>query len=227
VVPFLKFLKNFVFVLVLAIGAYLLAAVVLSLLRTYPQETNCEEQTEIYVSTNGVHIDVILPVDRLEKEFVKQLQLPRGTKYVAFGWGDKNFYINTPQWKDLTVPTALTALFLKSECAMHVTAHTQPWSSWRKMALCPEQVNRLLNYIWNSFNKDSNGKIRQLGIKGYGSNDFFFDARGSFSLFKTCNVWVNVALKKAGVKTSLWSPFAFGILYHFPEDYVDKGGLKG
>lgn len=220
----LKFLKNLVFGLVLIIGAYLLVAVILSVFKTNPPELNCEEKTEVYLSSNGVHIDVIIAIEDLNRKFVKQLNLPRGTKYVAFGWGDKKFYINTPQWKDLTVSTALTALFLKSESAMHVTSHSQQWKSWRKIEICPNQLNRLLNFIWSSFKTDSEGKISQIGIQGYSSNDYFFDAKGSFSLFKTCNIWVNVALKKAGIKTSFWSPFAFGILYHFPEDYVEVDG---
>ncbi len=221
VASILKFLKNLFYALVLLIGAYFLIAVILSVVRTNPPAHSCEDKTEVYLSSNGVHIDVIIAIEDMEKEFVRQLNLPRGTKYVAFGWGDKRFYITTPRWKDLTVPTAFNALFLKSESAMHVTAHSQQWKSWRKIALCPEQVNRLLNYIWSTFKKTSDGRIIPVGIPGYSHNDFFFDANGSLSLFKTCNVWVNVALKRAGIKTSVWSPFAFGVLYHFPEDYVE------
>jgi len=40
---------------------------------------------------------------------------------------------------------------------------------------------------------------------------------GSFSLFNTCNVWVNKALKVTGIETSVWSPFDFGVLHHLPE----------
>jgi len=41
--------------------------------------------------------------------------------------------------------------------------------------------------------------------------------QGSFSLIKTCNIWVNKALKETGVPTSVWSPFDFCILYYLPK----------
>ncbi|MCY1720689.1 TIGR02117 family protein [Prolixibacteraceae bacterium Z1-6] len=215
-----KFLKQLLFLLVLAIGLYLLAALVLSLIKTRPQPINCTEQMEVYVSSNGVHLDVIVPVESLEHEFAQQLQLPRGTKFVAFGWGDKNFYIKTPEWKDLTVQTAFTAVFLKSATAMHVTVYKQTSPAWRTLKICPLQIQQLVNYITNSFARDANGRIELLDVKGYASNDSFYNARGSFSLFKTCNVWVNQALKEALIETSVWSPFDFGVLHFIPETRV-------
>jgi uncharacterized protein (TIGR02117 family) len=210
-------IKNLVFLIVLAVGMYIMAALVLSLLKTHPQPVNCAERNAVYVSSNGVHIDIMVPVESLNQQFAQQLQLPHGTGIVAFGWGDKDFYIKTPQWKDLTIPTAFRALFLKSETAMHVTAYKQPSPAWRKINICPEQLNLLVDYISNSFAKDAEGNINRIEVKGYANNDSFFDARGSFSLFKTCNIWANQALKVAQTETSVWSPFDFGILYHLPE----------
>jgi uncharacterized protein (TIGR02117 family) len=214
-------IKNLVFLLVLAVGGYIMAALVLSLLKTHPQPVNCAERNAVYVSSNGVHIDIMIPVENLDSRLAGQLQLPHGTGFAAFGWGDKDFYIKTPQWKDLTIPTAFRALFLKSETAMHVTAYKQPSPAWRKINICPEQLNLLVDYISNSFAKDAEGNINRIEVKGYANNDSFFDARGSFSLFKTCNIWANQALKVAKTETSVWSPFDFGILYHLPETGAD------
>jgi hypothetical protein len=77
-------------------------------------------------------------------------------------------------------------------------------------------MNTLLKYLSNSFKKDD-GKIQKIDIDGYAYNDSFYDANGSFSIFKTCNIWVNKALKEANIETSVWSPFDIGILYHLPE----------
>jgi len=38
--------------------------------------------------------------------------------------------------------------------------------------------------------------------------------KGSFSCFKTCNTWTNQTLKKAEIKTAIWTPFDSGILKH-------------
>lgn len=215
---FLKGIRYVLFVLVLAIGVYMLTAVVLSLSKTRPETLSSEPKVDLFIGSNGVHLDIIVEVKQLDRAFAQQLQIPAGTKYVAFGWGEKNFYLNTPQWKDLTFPTAFKAVFLKSESAMHVTAYKQARVHWKKTKICPQQMEMLLYYIVQSFQYDPDKKIIPIGISGYGYNDRFYAARGSFSLFKTCNVWVNTGLKKAGIPTSIWSPFAFGVIYHFGEE---------
>jgi len=102
-----------------------MAAFILSLLKTHPVKLNCLAEKEIFVSSNGVHLDIILPLENIDSEFLRKLEIPSQTEYISFGWGDKQFYVNTPEWKDLTFKTAFTALFLKSESAMHVTVDTQ------------------------------------------------------------------------------------------------------
>ena len=215
---FLKLIRNFLFLLVLACGAYMLAAVVLSLLKTRPETLSCAPEAALFTGSNGVHLDLVIERKQLDPGFARQLQLPAGTRYVAFGWGDKNFYLHTPEWKDLTAPTAFKAVFLKSESAMHVTAYKKPRAHWEKTRICRQQMDMLLLYISKSFQYDGDGQIIPIGSNAYGYNDRFYHAHGSFSLFKTCNVWVNAGLKEAEVPTSLWSPFAFGVLYHFGEE---------
>jgi len=204
-----------IFLLVIAFpGSYLFCALFFSLLPTHPPEKNCPVSGEVYISGNGVHLDIIVPVERLNTSFLSQLELLPGTRFVAFGWGDKEFYINTPEWSDLTLPVAFRAVFLKSESAMHVTCLPRSFPSWEKIALCEWQMERLNSYIQNSFKKDESGHLMKLSFEGYSAYDSFYDARGSFSLFRTCNVWVGSALKEIEVKTSVWSPFEFGILFH-------------
>lgn len=213
---FFKIIKNLLFTLVLTIGLYILATLILSLLKTHPQQINCKESTTIFISSNGIHLDVIVPIKDLEKNFAKQLHLHKETQFVAFGWGDKNFYLHTPEWKDLTVSTALKALFLKSESAIHVTSYGRSYTDWKEIMLCPEQLDALISGISSGFKRSSNKELLPIGVKGYGYNDRFYEAHGSFTLFKTCNVWVNNMLKLADIQTSLWSPFHFGVLYHLP-----------
>lgn len=214
---FLSIVKNIVFYLLILVALYLFVAVLFSILKTHPPELNCEKDKTFYVSSNGVHLDIIVPVEELDNQFKQQLDLQQGTKYVAFGWGDKGFYLKTPEWSDLTFSTAFKAVFLKSKSAMHVSCYKQVYQSWRKVDVCDVQMNTLTQYISNSFIKNENGDLLKLGIDGYSFNDRFFDAKGSFTLFYTCNVWTNTALKKSGVETSVWSPFDFGVLYHLSE----------
>lgn len=214
---FLSFLKRAIIFMICIIIGYFITAVLLSVLKTNPKKIICPAENEIFISTNGVHLDIIIPVQNVDYELLKKLEIQPQTEYIGFGWGDKQFYINTPEWKDLTFKIAFNALFLKSETAMHVTCYRNSYAEWRKIMLCSSQLYTLKNYIEKSFQKNENGTLQKIDVSGYYETDAFYEAKGSFSLFKTCNVWVNKALKVTCVKTSVWSPFDFGILYHLPK----------
>src|SRR5665811_228628 len=97
-----RLLKPALIFMISAILIYLTSALIFSVLKTHPPKLNCPAENEIFITTNGVHLDIILPVKFIDTEFLKKLEILPQTKYVAFGWGDKQFYINTPEWKDLT-----------------------------------------------------------------------------------------------------------------------------
>lgn len=214
---FLKFLKIILLTVLTVTVIYFLAALLLSVIKTHPPEQSCFIKNEIYISSNGIHLDIIISVELLDPNFLQKLELLPGTKFLAFGWGDRRFYLNTPEWKDLTFSTAFNALFLKSKTAMHFTCLSHSYTDWKSVSICPIQFNALTMYIENSFQKDEDGNFIKIPVKGYYDFDFFYNATGSFSIFKTCNIWVNRALKEAGVVTSVWSPFDFGVLYHIKD----------
>ena len=71
----------------------------------------------ISLRSNGVHLDLILPVQHARHDWRTVFQpadfqtLPSELNYIAIGWGDSEFYLNTPTWQDLSVKTAASALF--------------------------------------------------------------------------------------------------------------------
>jgi uncharacterized protein (TIGR02117 family) len=214
----LHMIKKIFFSVLTAIVIYLFFALLFSFLPTHPARQECTSTHEIFIASNGIHLDIIVPVENIEPQFLQKLRPLHDTRYIAFGWGDKEFYIKTPEWSDLTFPVAFKALFLKSETAMHVTYLPQRFPSWRKVNLCSEQLAKLKRYISNSFQQDENSHFTRIDFEGYNQFDAFYEANGSFSLFKTCNVWVNTALKEAEVKTAVWSPFDFGVLLHISKE---------
>lgn len=214
---FFQIIKKIVFLILGLAVIYLLAAFLLSIVPVNTKDSECFTENDIYITSNGVHLDIVLPVNKISQPFLSQLDVSPKTQFIAFGWGDKNFYAKTPEWSDLTIQVAFKALFLKSESAMHVTCYRQTYNHWEKVQLCPHQLNALNNYIINSFKKNETGELQKTEFSGYTNSDTFYKAKGSFTLFKTCNVWTNIALKKSGVKTSIWSPFDFGVLYHVAE----------
>lgn len=211
---FFSILKGAIYLLVSLIFLYFFFALIFSYLPTHPPAHDCVADQEIFVATNGVHVDIILRADQAGPGFINELDFPANARYVSFGWGDKNFYIHTPEWSDLTFPVAFKALFLRSEAAMHVNYYSREQAWWHPLCLCEEQLQQLLTYIRNSFITTPDGKIIQLDFEGYTDFDSFYEAKGAFTLFNTCNVWANKGLKSIEIKTSVWSPFDFGVLFH-------------
>ena len=60
--------------------------------------------------------------------------------------------------------------------------------------------------------KISENKKVLLENKGYTPYDDFYEALGSYSLFNTCNTWVNSACKESNIKACLWTPYDFGLI---------------
>ncbi|MEM9931379.1 MAG: DUF2459 domain-containing protein, partial [Bacteroidota bacterium] len=79
-----------------------------------------------------------------------------------------------------------------------------------------EQFNQLLQYIQDTFTKNSEGKITEIVDAGYTPLDRFYEAEGNYSCFKTCNSWVNTGLRRIGVKTAIWTPMDKGVIRYLP-----------
>ena len=133
-------------------------------------------------------------------------------KYLSFGWGDENFYVNTPTCGDLTFRNAFKAMFLKSPTLMYLTRYKSELSDWIEIKISKTELQKLNSYLLNTFKTNENGKKIILKNQGYSSTDDFYKAKGSYSCFKTCNSWVNSGFKESGLTSCLWTPFNFGLI---------------
>lgn len=213
---FLKITLRTFGVLILLVLLYVISAYTLSAIPVNSDFKQCErDAVEIFILTNGVHTDVVLPMKNEYKDWsvaVNPADTKSGAaraKYVAFGWGDKGFYLNTPTWGDLKFSTAFNAMFYLSTTAMHVTFYENmnESESCKKICISKESYNKLINYITKSFATDNAGNYKLIKGSSYWKNDSFYDANGTYSLFFTCNTWANSALKEADLKACLWTPF--------------------
>ena len=180
-------------------------------------------EVEIYISTNGVHTDIVVPIKNEIKDWTTDIKFHH-TKtqdsimnFVGIGWGDKGFYLNTPEWSDLKASTAIRAATGLSTTAMHTTFYKtlKEDESCRKIKISKENYIKLVKYISNSFQKDINSKTINIPNNFYGKNDTFYEANGSYSLIKTCNTWANGALKASNQKAAFWTPYDTGIFCHY------------
>lgn len=192
--------------------SYLLVSLVLSWITVDQIHSASDLNQSIFLSTNGVHLDIVLPKNAIEDELLSGLKLDVHDQYLSFGWGDENFYLNTPTWSDLTFANAFNAVFLKSTSLMHVTRYSNKRRDWVEVKLSHEKFQKLNQYILNTFKTDQQGQKMRLSHQGYTTRDDFYKAKGSYSFFKTCNSWVNTGFKQSGLKSCVWTPFDFGLL---------------
>jgi hypothetical protein len=108
----LKYLKMSLLSILIFFTLYFVSAFILSRISVNNREEIKPELT-IYILTNGVHTDIVVPIETAEINWRHWITQPifiaqdTNYKYLAFGWGDKGFYLETPEWKDLKLSVAL------------------------------------------------------------------------------------------------------------------------
>ena len=215
----LKIALKIVIVFLAFITIYLIAVFLLPKI-TVNQESNTKPEVEIHILTNGVHTDIVMPTKNDQIDWSQHVKFTNTKiadstyKYLAMGWGDKGFYLETPEWSDLKASVAFKAASGLSTTAIHATYYKtlKEGDDCKKIMISKEQYDRLIKYINDSFQKDPSGNF--LAIKtnaNYGKTDAFYEANGSYSLFHTCNTWANKGLKESGQKCCYWTATDSGI----------------
>lgn len=208
---------------VIAVVVYGFVAVVLSAIPVNVKG-NSPGNINIYIITNGVHSDLVLPVRNSYKDWTTQVRYEHTSgkdtsyRFVAFGWGDKDFYLETPTWADLKFSTAVKSTFGLGPSVIHTTFYRNmsEGDGCIELTVSGEQYLKLVEFIGNTFEKDEAGNLRHIPTDAvYGTNDAFYEAHGRYNLFKTCNTWTNYGLKVSGQKACLWTPFDKGIFWHY------------
>jgi len=172
-----------------------------------------EDGIQIFLVSNAVHADIILPVSTTEIDWSERftdadfLGDTKNRSHVALGWGDQGFFLKTKTWDDLKISTAANALLVPSESCVHVSftspdAYQDPVS----VTISREQYARMVEFVGSTFELDEQGGYIQIPGEAYSTNDAFFRAKGSYHVFNTCNSWVGRSLKVAGVKTPMLTP---------------------
>jgi uncharacterized protein (TIGR02117 family) len=200
------------------IAVYLGAALIGSHLPANPGWVETPDGVTIYIETNGHHTGIVVPVaaagidlsltfrptDLGDKEFAGN--------WLAIGWGDRDFYLNTPTWADLSPRTVLSALIGSGQTLLHIDHFDQPYpgDDQRAVRISRAEYIRLITQIMATLRRGEDGY--PVAIPGYGERDLFYEARGHYSLLRTCNGWTAQTLRTAGIKAPLWTPFSGGVM---------------
>lgn len=200
-------------------AAYLLAALLGSLI---PVNRGWQEPTggvTVYLADNGVHADLILPVRAAGLDWApfiphSDMADASGEQWIGFGAGERHVYLDTPTWADISPRTALAAT-AGGERVVHVEYTDDPTYAAREIHVTPEQYRRLWAAIRAEFRLDGQGRAIRIDHPGYGPRDAFYTGIGRASALSTCNNWVAGRMRLAGIRTSLWSPFVQGLVWRY------------
>src|ERR1700750_1681517 len=123
----LKFIGYFLLSFIAFVLLYLLSAYCLSRIAVGSNDSHFNN-VAIYIKTNGVHTDLVVPVKNEQIDWTKEIKFANThladtskIKWLAMGWGDKGFYLQTPTWADLKFSVAFKAAFGLSTTAIHAT----------------------------------------------------------------------------------------------------------
>jgi uncharacterized protein (TIGR02117 family) len=195
-------------------AVYLLCALALGATPRNPGFTESPAGVPVYVRTNGVHADLVVPTHHGEIDWRGEFPPAQlgaavtASNWIAFGWGDQRFLLETPTWSDLRLSVALAALTGRGPGAMHVEYVETPQAyDAARVRLSDAQYTRLAAYIRASFARDAAGRVQKVDAPGYFGRDAFYKAVPRYSAVHTCNEWTRRSLQEAGVRTPAWSPF--------------------
>jgi uncharacterized protein (TIGR02117 family) len=215
---------KYIGVFLLTLIAYGFLVTLMSYVTVNDKEAAIDEpKVEIFILSNGVHTDIVVPVKNDTFDWSKQIKIEHTkakdatAKYLAMGWGDRGFYLETPTWADLKVSTALKAITGLSSSALHTTFYkTMKEDAYcKKIQISTVEYQKLVLFIHESFKTNSGSTIKIETDAVYGKNDVFYEAKGSYSLFYTCNSWANQALKAASQKAAFHTLTDTGIFRHY------------
>jgi uncharacterized protein (TIGR02117 family) len=210
----------------LVLLAYLAAALAGSLLPANGEWEEPDQGIRIFVYTNAVHTGIVVPAANPIQDWHRLVKAehfadPRyaASSHILFGWGERDFFLNTPTWADVNPLLVMKSLGHGSETLLHVdyVHDPKPDRHMRPLMISARQYRQLSRQIEGYFRLDARGQARP--IKGYGPSDVFYESKGHYNFVRTCNEWTGKQLRDIGVKVGRWTPFSQSVMIWFS----DKG----
>ena len=207
--------------LVLVLGLFLLSAWAGS---SIPRNRDWRETpggVEIMIESNGVHTGIIMPLVTPQKDWRKDFPSSDLTAsydpytHVSVSWGERQVFLETPTWADLSPITVLRVIGIGGDGLLHVAHYVRPapGDNIRPLRISVTEYVRLIARIEASLPSFATRQRH----RGYDVNDVFYDAPGRYTAHNTCNQWTSNTLAAAGIRTGWWTPFAGGVMKWVPK----------
>ncbi len=184
-----------------------------------------ESGIEIMVETNGTHTGIVVPVANHLKDWratFPHMAKPRSDgllpTHLAIGWGEREVFLNVPEWSDLKPGTVLRIATVGGDPVMRVAPYVRPAPSTyhRPLRISEEQYRTLVEAIVAGLPDVPPGHRRE-ALPGTDPDAAYYHATGTYTLVTTCNSWVGDVLAEAGIAMGSWTPFAGGVMKWIPK----------
>ncbi|MGV0027707.1 TIGR02117 family protein [Phormidesmis priestleyi] len=189
--------------------------------RKWDGSQTCNSPYKIYVAGDQMHVNLILPVRANDwNQFLPIQKIGRDRqenyRYLKFGWGDRDFYMNTPSWSEVKITNVLRALLMpRNPTAMYVQGYTdlpqEKGVEIKCVGVSQQEYSQLIDFIENSFQRDAKGAPIRIQ-DGANETSGFYEGTGHYSALKTCNTWAANGLRAANINTPLWSGLAPAVM---------------
>lgn len=210
------------------LSLYLLAAWIGSAIPRNGDWVEPSNGVTIMVEDNGVHTGIVMPLVTPQKDWrtdypVSDLSGAAAQTapytHISISWGEREVFLNTPTWADLTLSTAFGAIS-SGEVLLHVAHYVRPAPSeyHRELTISEAQYAALVKAI----ERRTLAAEDRRQYPGYSDYDVFYDAPGTYHLGKTCNQWTSDVLAEAGIKTGWWTPLAGGVMKWVPPTRAER-----
>ncbi|MEA9357607.1 TIGR02117 family protein [Bacteriovorax sp. PP10] len=214
-----KTLKYLALFLLFIIGTYLGLALILQNIFTGEYKSQDQTKFEAYVSSSEIHTEFVFPVSNTLfswNQFIPvssvTTQIP-DPKYIAIGWGSRNFFFNMKTWDEIKWGVILKAVFLPGESVLHVE-YLKDLSESPKiypLYLTKDDYLKLVSFIKSYFVLDEKGHAQKISEFSHYETDKFFKSHHSYHMLNTCNMWTQKGLEAIDAKRPIWAPFKYGI----------------
>lgn len=174
---------------------------------------------KIYLTNNEVHTGFFFPKEEASifKDFINynDFQITEN-EGLEFSFGDTEFFEKVPTWDKFTFKIFVDALFFPDKGLVHVDVFDKTSIAtiqMKELYLSNEQFYQLVFLIKDSFITRNGRPIVYKNLSYYHSDRFYL-SKDKYSVITTCNTWTNNILKKLNIKTSLYTPHKWGVLWH-------------
>ncbi len=188
---------------------------------SFDQREPCE--FTIYLFSDGFHTNLFVPAKTPAYDWTRRTsglatEISAADRYIQLGWGDRRFYMETPDWNQVNPLEALRALFFwQNSTAMFVKGHPTiphpPNEELKCLRLGKTDYLAMMTFIDRSFQTNAQGQKQRLG-SGQDQQSGFYAATGYYSILNTCNSWTANALQTGNINTPLWGGLAQPIMMH-------------